>query len=91
MLIGSKYANTSLGVLSSSKKEACVVSETVENAEKKVLSADDLQNMGFARGMTYNLLNRKDLPVVTIGRRKFMHRDLFMAWLKAQAESNAAE
>ena len=57
-----------------------------ENHDEKILmSAKDLQAAGFTRATTYNLLNRSDLPVVCFGRRRFMIRDKFMAWLEQQA------
>lgn len=52
---------------------------------KTVLSASDIQKMGFCRSMAYHLLNRSDMPVVVIGGRKFLHRQLFEDWLRAQA------
>ena len=46
-----------------------------------MLSANDIQTMGFTRTMAYNILNRKDVPVVKIGSRKFIQRDKFFDWL----------
>ena len=43
-----------------------------------MLSANDIQTMGFTRTMAYNILNREDVPVVKIGRRKFIQRDKFL-------------
>ena len=40
-----------------------------------MLSANDIQAMGFTRTMAYNILNREDVPVVKIGSRKFIQRD----------------
>ena len=54
--------------------------------EKELLNATDLQKMGFGRSMVYQLLNRTDLPVVQIGRRKFMHREMFCKWLEEQSK-----
>lgn len=62
--------------------------EHANSADKAVLTANDIQELGFCRSMTYRLLNRADLPVVVIGGRKFMHRDLFLKWLKEQATTN---
>ncbi len=42
-----------------------------------MLSANDIQTMGFTRTMAYNILNRDDVPVVKIGSRKFIQRDKF--------------
>jgi hypothetical protein len=47
-----------------------------------MLSANDIQSMGFARTMVYKILNRKDVPVVKIGNRKFIRKDKFFAWLE---------
>ena len=51
----------------------------------KLLNAKHMQEMGLSRSMSYQLLNREDLPVVHIGERKFMNRDLFYTWLDLQA------
>ena len=56
-----------------------------------LLNAHDLQTMGFSRPMVYNLLNRTDLPVIKIGKRRFMHKALFEAWLSEQATKNTAD
>ena len=55
-----------------------------------VLDAKDIQAMGFSRPMAYQLLNREDMPVVKIGRRKYLHRDLFERWLEEQARHEPA-
>ena len=58
----------------------------MEITERAVLlSSKHMQDIGFPRAITYQLLNRADLPVVIIGGRKFMHRDLFLKWLEEQA------
>lgn len=49
-----------------------------------LLSVHDLIQMGMTRSMAYQLLNRADLPVVKIGMRKFMLRELFVDWLRRQ-------
>ncbi len=53
--------------------------------QRRLLSAKELQGMGFSRGTAYALLNRADLPVIRIGDRKYMHAELFEAWLRRQA------
>ena len=45
----------------------------------------ELQQDGFSRAMAYQLLNRQDLPIVRIGNRRFIHRELFQKWLRDQA------
>ena len=59
--------------------------EYEKTVEKVLLDAVSLQAFGLSRAMAYQLLNRQDLPVVAIGRRKFMHRELFLKWLERQA------
>lgn len=56
-----------------------------------MLSANDIQTMGFTRTMSYNILNRDDVPVVKIGSRKFIQRDKFFDWLDSREKSKIAE
>ncbi len=49
-----------------------------------MMSANEIQTMGFTRTMAYAILNREDVPVVKIGNRKFVQRDHFFEWLSAQ-------
>ncbi|MCM1334707.1 MAG: helix-turn-helix domain-containing protein [Bacteroides sp.] len=46
-----------------------------------LLSAKDMQKMGISRAMSYQILNRTDLPIIKIGDRKMIKRDEFLAWL----------
>lgn len=50
----------------------------------EILSAKDLQDMGFSRSMAYALFNRADVPVIHIGKRKFIRREKFLDWLAEQ-------
>ena len=52
--------------------------EDRKNGTPEILSAKDLQDMGFSRSMSYALFNREDIPV---GKRKFIRRERFMEWL----------
>ncbi len=63
--------------------------DTMETKETPILiSATKAQELfGFSRPMVYNLLNRNDCGVVTIGRRKFFMKDKLMAWLEKQSSS----
>ncbi len=54
----------------------------------EILSAKDLQDMGFSRSMSYALFNRTDVPVIRIGKRKFIRREKFLEWLAEQERSN---
>ncbi len=68
--------------------------EVIKNdwQEKALLNHEDLKRMtGLSRPTVYQLLNRKDMPVVTIGRRKFMNAELFRKWLNSQATGEAEE
>ena len=58
--------------------------EDRKNATPEILSAKDLQDMGFSRSMSYALFNREDIPVIHIGKRKFIRREKFLAWLAEQ-------
>lgn len=51
----------------------------------QLMTAKDLQTVGLSRPMAYRLLNREDLPVVVIGRRRLMNRDRFFEWMDRQA------
>ena len=55
--------------------------EDRKNVTPEILSAKDLQDMGFSRSMSYALFNREDIPVIHIGKRKFIRRERFMEWL----------
>ena len=52
-----------------------------------MLSANDIQAMGFTRTMVYKILSSEEVPVVKIGGRKFVQRDKFFAWLDSKEES----
>lgn len=54
----------------------------------EILSAKDLQDMGFSRSMAYALFNRTDVPVIHIGKRKFIRREKFLEWLTEQERRN---
>ena len=62
--------------------------EDRKNATPEILSAKDLQEMGFSRSMSYALFNREDIPVIRIGKRKFIRRERFMEWLAEQERSD---
>lgn len=62
--------------------------EDRKNGTHEILSAKDLQEMGFSRSMSYALFNREDIPVIHIGKRKFIRRERFMEWLAEQERTN---
>lgn len=62
--------------------------ENSKSSTPEILSAKDLQNMGFSRSMSYALFNRADVPVIHIGKRKFIRREKFFEWLAEQEKRN---
>ena len=62
--------------------------EDRKNSTLEILSAKDLQDMGFSCSMSYALFNRADVPVIHIGKRKFIRREKFLEWLAEQERSN---
>lgn len=62
--------------------------ENSKSSTPEILSAKDLQDMGFSRSMSYALFNRTDVPVIHIGKRKFIRREKFLEWLAEQERSN---
>ena len=62
--------------------------ENSKSSTPEILSAKDLQDMGFSRSMSYALFNRADVPVIHIGKRKFIRREKFLEWLAEQERSN---
>ena len=56
-----------------------------------MLTANDLQAMGFRRAMVYKILNSADVPVVKIESRKFIQRDKFFKWLDSKEVQTDAE
>jgi len=58
--------------------------ENKKSNTPEILSAKDLQDMGFSRSMAYALFNRVDVPVIRIGKRKFIRHEKFLEWLAEQ-------
>ncbi|MCM1226999.1 MAG: helix-turn-helix domain-containing protein [Clostridium sp.] len=56
----------------------------MKNNFPEMLTAEDLQNFGFTRSMAYAFLNREDVPVIRIGKRKFIRKEKFVEWLEEQ-------
>ena len=53
-----------------------------------MLSANELQAMGFTRTMVYKILNSEEVPIVKIGSRKFIQKDKFFKWLDSKESNN---
>ena len=62
--------------------------EDSKSRTPEILSAKDLQDMGFSRSMSYALFNRDDVPVIRIGKRKFIRREKFLEWLAEQERTD---
>ena len=62
--------------------------ENKKSNTPEILSAKDLQDMGFSRSMAYALFNRVDVPVIRIGKRKIIRREKFLDWLAEQERRN---
>ena len=62
--------------------------EDRKNSTPEILSAKDLQEMGFSRSMSYALFNREGIPVIHIGERKFIRREKFLEWLAEQERTD---
>ena len=65
--------------------------EANTNCRELLTARDLMERYGFPRVRVYELLNRADLPVVPIGRRRYMHKQLFDEWLRNQASGNVLE
>lgn len=50
-----------------------------------VLNANDVAAiLGISRAFAYNLFHAKGFPVIVIGKRRFVKKDSFIAWLEHQ-------
>ena len=62
-----------------------------KNEFPEMLTAENLQNFGFTRSMAYAFLNREDVPVIKIGKRKFIRKEKFYEWIEAQEQKRGGE
>ena len=53
-----------------------------------LLSAREVQKIGISRSTYYRLTHRADIPIIMIGERRYIHRDLFFEWLEREAKTN---
>ena len=56
-----------------------------------MMSAKDLQSMGFSRSMAYRLLQGDLIPIVCIGKRRFIRHDTLLNWLAEQERTSQSE
>ena len=60
----------------------------MEKKNKKLIQAFDLQDTyGFSRCRSYQIMNDPTLPVVQIGRRKYVLEDAFEEWLAQKTKA----
>lgn len=53
-----------------------------------IFSADELCHvMAISRASAYALTHRQDFPVLLIGRRRLIRKDLFIRWLDENCQS----
>ena len=62
-----------------------------KNDLHEMLTAEDLQDFGLTRSMAYAFLNRPDVPVIKIGKRKFIRREKFYQWLEEQEQKKESD
>ncbi|MBD5528792.1 MAG: DNA-binding protein [Lachnospiraceae bacterium] len=62
-----------------------------KNEFPEMMTAEDLQNFGFTRSMAYAFLNREYVPVIKIGKRKFIRKKKFYEWIEAQEQKRGGE
>lgn len=64
--------------------------QTINTKElPELLSERHRESYGLSRTGWYQLLNRNDVPVVKIGGRKYLHREMFEKWLKEQVQTHS--
>lgn len=56
----------------------------LNKSDNEVLSANDLQKMGFSRIKAYQILSDEKLPVMKLGRLKYVKRDDLEKYLKGE-------
>ena len=58
--------------------------------EEKLLTAYDLQRLGFTRSRAYSILQSEDIRTIRIGHRLFLSRDELNRWLDAHVQQGRA-
>lgn len=55
-----------------------------------MISANELQDMGFSRSLAYKLLQGDIIPVITVGKRRFVRQSALLRWLAEQEQKSPA-
>ena len=50
-----------------------------------VMDAKDLQRIFPSRTVVYKLMALEGIPIIRVGRRKYINRDLFFRWLDSRS------
>ena len=56
-----------------------------------MMSAKNLQAMGFSRSMAYRLLQGDLVSMITIGNRRFIRHTTLMEWLAKQEKKSVSD
>lgn len=56
-----------------------------------VYTSGDLQDMGFSRTKAFEILSDPTLPVIRIGRRKYVRVSDFEAWMNGKTIKTGSE
>ncbi len=59
--------------------------------EQKLLTATDLQRLGFSRNKTYAILHSKDIRTVRVGKRLYLDSNELARWLDARVLQEEGE
>ena len=51
-----------------------------------MMSAKELQDMGFSRSLAYKLLQGDIIPVIAVGKRRFVRQSVLLGWLAEQEQ-----
>ena len=55
-----------------------------------MMSAKELQDMGFSRSLAYKLLQGDIIPVIAVGKRRFVRQSVLLKWLAEQEQKSPA-
>ncbi len=53
-----------------------------------MISAKELQDMGFSRSLAYRILQGDIIPVITVGKRRFVRQSALLEWLAEQEQKS---
>lgn len=69
-------------------KKEVVLEESVEiegNVERVLLGVTEVAGMmGIGRDAAYTIMHSSELPVIKVGRRLLVHKEIFERWLRGE-------